>query len=128
MLVVFLFLWLTNWLKYDRIKLFLKIHTISSTGRAFALQARGYWFESDMVYQIWGCSSTGRALALQARGQGFDSPHFHHIILKEVFSMTRDIRYYENRISLLSNKNPVGNARIISKLKRKIRALKAKNQ
>lgn len=37
----------------------------------------------------------------------------------------RDIKYYENRINLLSGRKGASNARIINKLKRKIRALQA---
>lgn len=38
--------------------------------------------------------------------------------------MTRTIEYYESRINLLTQRNPVENAHIIAKLKRKIRKLK----
>ena len=37
----------------------------------------------------------------------------------------RDILYYENRIHLLENRDPVVNARIIKKCQRQLRRLKA---
>lgn len=37
--------------------------------------------------------------------------------------MNIEILNLENRIALLTNKDPVGNARIISKLKRRLRKL-----
>lgn len=44
---------------------------------------------------------------------------------KRVNSMVRDEVYYQNRINLLTNRDPVVNVRLINKLKRQLRALKA---
>ena len=39
--------------------------------------------------------------------------------------MIRTEMYYQNRINLLTSRDPVGNVRLINKLKRQLRALKA---
>ena len=39
--------------------------------------------------------------------------------------MSTEILYLENRINLLRNRDPVGNAAIIRKLERRLRALRA---
>ena len=41
--------------------------------------------------------------------------------------MERNESYYTNRINLLSERDPVGNVRLINKLKRQLKALKEKN-
>ena len=40
--------------------------------------------------------------------------------------MKRTVLYYENRIELLEGRDTKDNGRIVAKLKRKVRALKAK--
>ena len=40
--------------------------------------------------------------------------------------MTRTIEYYESRINLLMQRDPVANANIIRKLKRQLRKLESK--
>ena len=40
--------------------------------------------------------------------------------------MERNELYYQNRIDLLTSRDPIGNARLVNKLKRQLRALKAK--
>lgn len=41
--------------------------------------------------------------------------------------MTRTIEYYKARIHLLEERDSVGNSKIISKLKRKVRAMERAN-
>lgn len=40
--------------------------------------------------------------------------------------MERNELYYQNRINLLTERDPIGNARLVNKLKRQLRALKSK--
>lgn len=42
--------------------------------------------------------------------------------------MERNQVYYENRIALLAARDPIGNAKLINKLKRQLRAYLAKNE
>ena len=46
----------------------------------------------------------------------------------EVYKMERNQVYYENRIALLTARDPIGNAKLINKLKRQLRAYLAKNE
>ena len=47
-------------------------------------------------------------------------------IKKGIIFMNRTIESYENRIKILAGKNPVANAAIISKLRRRIRKMQNK--
>ena len=42
--------------------------------------------------------------------------------------MERNQVYYENRIALLTARDPIGNVKLINKLKRQLRAYLAKNE
>ena len=53
------------------------LRSLSSVGRAPALQAGGHWFEpsSDHHYFFGGVAQLVRALACHARGRGFEPRH-----------------------------------------------------
>ena len=42
--------------------------------------------------------------------------------------MTRTVEYYKVRIHKLSQRDPIGNQRIVNKLKRKVKAMENKGQ
>ena len=57
-------------------------------------------------------------------GAQFESDIFHHNKkYKEETKMNNHILALENRINLLQNRDPVGNLRIVNKLKRRLRAI-----